>query len=101
MNPQFEFILNLVAQEFGVPREEVFQKTRGVQAISWARHVAIYLCRVAEPEITLTDVGKLFGRDRSTIAYALARVEDQRDLPDFDDLLRQMEAQIKARFAPE
>lgn len=101
MNPQFEFVLSLIEEEFGAPREVILQETRGVRDVAWARQVAIYLCRVAEPEMSLTDVGAFFGRDRTTIAYALARVEDRRDFPDFDDMLFRMEAQIKARFAPE
>jgi chromosomal replication initiation ATPase DnaA len=36
--------------------------------------------------VSLTEVGHLFDRDRTTVAHACSLVEDRRDDPDFDYL---------------
>jgi chromosomal replication initiation ATPase DnaA len=43
----------------------------------------MYLMHVALGR-SLTDVGRMFGRDRTTVSHACARIEDMRELPRFD-----------------
>ena len=38
-----------------------------------------------------TEVGRGFNRDRTTVAYALERIEEQREDPEFDFVLVQLE----------
>jgi chromosomal replication initiation ATPase DnaA len=47
------------------------------------RQVAMYLAHVSFG-LTLTEVGILFGRDRTTVAHGCARVEDRREHRAFD-----------------
>jgi hypothetical protein len=41
--------------------------------------------------LSLTDVGQIFARDRTTVAHACAVIEDRRDDPVFDRALELME----------
>jgi len=53
------------------------------RACADARQVAMYLAHVSFG-LTLTEVGALFGRDRTTVAHGCARVEDRREHRAFD-----------------
>ncbi len=55
-----------------------------------ARHVSMYLAHVA-CRMSLSDVGRLYARDRTTVAYACAIIEDRRDDPKFDSALELLE----------
>jgi chromosomal replication initiation ATPase DnaA len=79
-----------VARVFGVAHEELCRCTRGAARIAEARQVAMYLAHVA-CGLSLTDVGKLFGRDRTTVAHACSVVEDRRDDNNFDMALDLLE----------
>jgi hypothetical protein len=46
---------------------------------------------------TMADVGRYFGRDRTTVAHACGRIEDQRDDAGFDALVLVLEERIAAR----
>ncbi|MDP4593639.1 MAG: hypothetical protein NWT00_03615 [Beijerinckiaceae bacterium] len=54
-------------------------------------HVAIYLAHVVFG-LSQRNVGRMFGRDRTTIRYACARVEDARDDPLLDFALNALTA---------
>jgi chromosomal replication initiation ATPase DnaA len=45
--------------------------------------------------LTLTTVGRAFGRDRTTVSHACGLVEDARDNPEFDRTLELLEAIAK------
>ena len=42
-------------------------------------------------QVPLTAIGADFGRDRTSVAHAIRRVEDQRDRPEFDAQLTRLE----------
>jgi chromosomal replication initiation ATPase DnaA len=58
--------------------------------VAFARQVAMYLAHVGGG-LCLSEVGRLFARDRTTVAHACALVEDRRDDPDFDRCLSFLE----------
>ena len=87
-----------------VPREAIEQAVVQVfgvgQEVALARQVAMYLAHVV-CGLTLTDTGRLFGRDRTTVAHACCVIEDRRDDPLFDralDLLEWGVPAITTRF---
>ena len=82
-----------VAVVFQVPLDELRARTRRKARVALARQVAMYLTHVA-CGITLTEVGILFGRDRTTVAYACRIVEDRRDNRMFDTSLDHLETAI-------
>jgi chromosomal replication initiation ATPase DnaA len=84
-----------VVQVFGVGREDLRRLSRGRAKVALARQVAMYLAHVA-CGLTLTDTGRLFGRDRTTVAHACGVIEDRRDDPLFDRALDLLEWSVPA-----
>jgi chromosomal replication initiation ATPase DnaA len=79
-----------IADIFGVPHTEIAKPSRGKAPVARARQIAMYLAHVS-CGLNLTDVGSIFGRDRTTVAHACAVIEDQRDDPIFDRAIELME----------
>lgn len=72
-----------VAYVFQVPHEALRSSTRGKAGTALARQVAMYLCHTSLG-FSLSDVGRLFDRDRTTVSHACKIVEDMRDGLAFD-----------------
>ncbi len=75
-----------ISNVFGIDAECLWRGTRGVRGIAQARQVAMYLAHVC-CRMSLTEVGAMFGRDRTTVAHACLKVEYRRDEPNFDRAL--------------
>ncbi|MBS0233762.1 MAG: chromosomal replication initiator DnaA [Proteobacteria bacterium] len=75
-----------ISNVFGIDTDYLWTGTRGVRDIAEARQVAMYLAHVS-CRMSLTEVGAMFGRDRTTVAHACLRVEYRRDNPSFDRAL--------------
>lgn len=84
-----------VARAFAVPVQRLRAASRGTADIALARQVAIYLVRVGS-EYRFADVGRAFGRDRTTAAHACWVVEDRRDDGEFDRVLTALEGGLAA-----
>ncbi len=82
-----------VGLAFSISPRELQAPTRRSAPVALARQVAMYMAHVACRH-SMTEVGMLFGRDRSTVAYACRIVEDRRDDPVFDRSLDELEAAI-------
>lgn len=87
-----------VSRIFDVPATGLGLASRGPAEVAFARQVAMYLAHVAGG-LSLTEVGRSFGRDRTTVAYACLIVEDRRDNGRLDRALEMIEAILK-RVAP-
>ena len=83
-----------VLRVFMVASADLWSGTRGCPRAAFARQVAMYLAHVA-CGLTLTEVGQVFARDRTTVAHACGRVEDQRDDPAFDRSLELLEGVLR------
>ena len=68
------------AAAFAVPVGELRATTRRSSYVALARQSAMYLSHVAFG-VNLSAVGRAFGRDRTTAAYACRLIEDRRDDP--------------------
>jgi chromosomal replication initiation ATPase DnaA len=75
-----------ITNVFGIGAEALWHGKRGVRDIAEARQVAMYLAHVC-CRMSLTEVGAMFGRDRTTVAHACLKVEYRRDDPNFDRAL--------------
>lgn len=71
-------VVRTVAAATGVNYCNFFAPSRMRLHTAGARQLAMYLCHVLLG-MTMTQVGQFFGRDRTTVAYACAQVEDGRD----------------------
>ena len=83
----------VVAGEFGVSVEELMAPTRARAEIAFARQVAMYLAHVVY-QMTYNEVAEAFDRERTTVAYACAVVEDARDDAELDVRMERLEAQL-------
>lgn len=83
-----------VSQIFSVDVVRLRGETRGRKGVALARQVAMYVAHTGLG-ITLTDVGRVFRRDRTTVAHACAVVEDLRDQPSFDFALQCLESVVR------
>lgn len=86
-----------VAQVFNILPEEFGSVSRGTARVALGRQVAMYLSHVA-CRLTFTDVGRLFARDRTTVAHACGVVEDLRDDVRFDRVLDLVEMIVRFRL---
>lgn len=87
-------IESTVAPAFAVPREALWAGTRGAPSEAFARQVAMYLAHVGFG-LNLSEVARLFVRDRTTVAHACALVEDRRDAAPFDRSLDLLEGALR------
>ncbi len=91
--PMRQAIDLVVAVVFSVDIHDLRATKRGSPRVAFARQVSMYLAHVG-CGLSLTDVGILFARDRSTVAHACCVVEDRRDDPEFDSRLDHLERAI-------
>ncbi|MCP4934467.1 MAG: chromosomal replication initiator DnaA [bacterium] len=87
----------MVALVYEVDQSQLVARTRGRKNIAFARQVAMYLAHTTEG-LSLSDVGRLFGRDRTTVAHGCALVEDARDDMTFDRSLSHLESAISCQM---
>ncbi len=83
-------IESAVSAVFDVALCDLRAPTRGSTRAAFARQVAMYLAHVL-CGLSLTEVGALFARDRTTAAHACRVVEDRRDDPELDGRLEHLE----------
>lgn len=81
MNIQIKFmpnssdrIMDAVCKVFDITKSELLGKNRQ-QHIALARQVAMYLCK-NELDLSFPAVGKIFGRDHTTVLHACRRLHD-------------------------
>ncbi len=96
--PRAALVIQLVALATGVAPAAIGARARGDATTVRARHLALYLAHTAFGW-PLKRVAAAFGRDRSTVSYACAVVEDGRDDPRLDRSLAALETMLQA--APE
>jgi chromosomal replication initiation ATPase DnaA len=90
-----EAIEQAVVQVFGIAYKDLRRTTRGRAKVALARQVAMYLAHVG-CGLSLTETGRLFERDRTTVAHACGVIEDRRDDPIFDRALDLLEWAVPA-----
>lgn len=88
-------IEEIVADIFEVEAIELANATRGRARAALARQVAMYVAHVGYG-LTLTEVGQLFRRDRTTVAHACSVVEGRRDDIVFDEAVVLLEMVVRS-----
>ena len=83
-----------MSRTFKVRSRDLWSGTRGQPAAAFARQVAMNLAHVSFG-LSLTEVGNVFARDRTTVAHACCRIEDLRDEPAFDRSLELLEGVLR------
>jgi hypothetical protein len=82
---------HVVSMALNVSLREMRSSSRCKADIAMARQIAMYLAHT-KFSILMTEVGLHFCRDRTTVSYACAQIEDRRDEFSFDLMICQLEA---------
>lgn len=89
----WRIVEHAVMKAFAVDAGEINGGSRGAARAAHARQVAMYLAHITG-HYTLTEVGRMANRDRTTVAHACAVIEDERDDPLFDEALDYLERSV-------
>jgi chromosomal replication initiation ATPase DnaA len=89
---------DLAAAMFNVSGRDLRHAGRSSLAVSRVRQVAMYVTHVVL-ELSMREVGKGFGRDRTTVLHACHQIEDLRDDGEFDAMVATFERVAKVAFA--
>lgn len=90
---------DLVAAVFALPASAVTARARGDADVAFARQTAMYLAHVAFGA-SYSEIGRAFGRDRTTAAHACRVVEERRDDPLVDAVVGRLERLLAAASRP-
>ena len=100
---QVTIVQEIVARAFQIPVIEIKAPTRRTAPVALARQTAMYLMHVVFG-MSLSAVGRHFGRDRTTASHACRQIEDRRDDPAFDLMVDRLEFAVWSvairEFAP-
>ncbi len=88
----------VVCAVFRTDLATLFAPTRCRAPHAFARQVAVYLAHIVGSK-SYTEIGRIFGRDRTTAAHACRVIEDRRDDPVFDRLLELLENAVSVILA--
>jgi hypothetical protein len=92
-----EGMIDVTAALFNVSSKEIRKPGRSSLGVSRVRQVAMYVAHVVL-RLNMTDIGRAFGRDRTTVMYACHLIEDLRDDDDFDRIITMTERVALAAF---
>lgn len=81
-----ESMIDITATLFNVSSKEMRQPGRTSLPVARVRQVAMYVTHVGLG-VKMGDVGRGFGRDRTTVQHACQVVEDLRDDAEFDRIV--------------
>ena len=89
-----EKILKHVSRKYGVSVEDIKSKKK-TDSIASARHISIYIIRKLT-DLSLKEIGKVFGRDHSTVISSINKVElNIRTVKNFESELNTLLKEIK------
>jgi chromosomal replication initiation ATPase DnaA len=88
-------LVELVAAERGVSPAALLGPDRGKANIAVARQLAMYLMHTHYCRI-YSEVGRFFGRDRTTVSHACGLIEEMREDIAFDESVARLEAELQA-----
>lgn len=83
-----------IAGAFKISLAEMRAPTRRTAPVAQARQIAMYLMHVSFG-LSLSAVGRHFGRDRTTAAHACRQIEDRRDDAAFDVMIDRLEFALR------
>lgn len=89
-----EIIEMIVCWVYRIDLADLRGPSRGRATVAQARQTAMYLAHVTF-SLPLMDVGRIFGRDRTTVSHACSLIEDRRDDAGFDHTLSLMEEIVR------
>lgn len=92
-----ECMMDITAALFNVSSKEMRRPGRTSQDVARVRQIAMYVTHVIL-RVSMREVGRGFGRDRTTVVHACHLIEDMREDPDFDQVVVMTERVAMAAF---
>ena len=92
-----EGLIDITAALFSVSSKELRRSGRTNLGVARVRQIAMYIAHVIL-QMSMTDIGRGFGRDRTTVIHACHLIEDLRDDEDFDRVVAVAEQVALAAF---
>lgn len=92
--PELGLAQIITAHAYGVPLDSLMAATRKDRRVAEARQVAMYLAHVVF-RMSLAEIARGFGRDRTTARHACRHVEELREDPGRDRLIAWLEATLR------
>lgn len=89
--------IDLAAEAVNIPAGEIKSPLRERAKAAFARQIAIYIAHCTG-RVSMSELAAIFKRDRSTIAHAVAAIEDRRDDAFFSAQLDLLEADLRDRL---
>jgi chromosomal replication initiation ATPase DnaA len=90
-------VLDILAAFFNVCGRELRSHSRCERPVARVRQIGMYVAHVTLA-LTMSEVGRAFGRDRSTVNHACHLIEDMREELEFDRIIQRLESIVKAAF---
>lgn len=94
-----ECVMDIVSALFQVSGKVLRQPGRSTTSVSRVRQIGMYVAHVVLG-LNMTEVGRGFGRDRTTVQHACHLIEDMRDDEEFDRIVCMTERVAKAALLP-
>lgn len=88
-------LIDLAAAFFDIPGRELRRPGRSADDITRVRQIAMYVAHVMLG-LSMSDIGKAFARDRTTVMHACHLIEDMRDDIAVDAVVSRMERLVQA-----
>lgn len=92
-----EGMIDITAALFNIPSKALRSSGKTRSDVSRVRQIAMYVSHVGLG-LTMKEVGRGFGRDRTTVIHACHLIEDMRDDSDFDRVVAMTERVAAAAF---
>ena len=93
-NVSIDRIIKAVAENFNIASSDIRGRKR-TKNIAWPRQVAMYIINHLG-EYSMNEIGNEFGKDHTTVIYAIQKVEDSiKSNPTIEPMIQKIEAEIK------
>jgi chromosomal replication initiation ATPase DnaA len=90
-------VLDILSAFFNVDGRDLRSHSRCERSVARVRQVGMYVAHVTLA-LTMAEVGRAFGRDRSTVNHACHLIEDMREDLEFDRIIQTIENIIRVAF---
>ncbi|WP_027229974.1 helix-turn-helix domain-containing protein [Phyllobacterium sp. UNC302MFCol5.2] len=90
-------LIDILSTLFNVSGRELRSHSRCERPVARVRQIGMYVAHVTLA-LTMSEVGRAFGRDRSTVNHACHLIEDMREELEFDHIVQTIENIVKVAF---
>lgn len=89
--------MDILSTFFNVSGRELRSNSRCERPVARVRQIGMYVAHVTLA-LTMSEVGRAFGRDRSTVNHACHLIEDMREEQEFDRIIQTIENIVRMSF---